>query len=141
MQEVVFRDQRRQLTGDGGKQDVAAVHGVAHSYVAEQKLVAVQDHRRRVAFKHAGEEGAAVQEVKLQPGTAGFGGEEGFAGEVEAGEGACGDGGGVRRLGRDEGAVVQHADERRRVECAVAAEEAVVGDETAEGSARRGGAG
>lgn len=140
MEEVRFTDQRFQVAGDGGQQDVAAVHGVAHSEVPYRKIAQM----RASAFAWdwgAVEEGASVQEVNRAPGTSGGGGEEGGAGEVEAGEGAGGEGGGVRRLGRDEGAVVERADERRRVVGAVATEEGVVGDETAEGGARRGGAG
>ena len=138
-------DQRFQVGRDGRQQDVAAVHGVAHGEVPDQKIVVpeVAPTKNAVFFLDwgAGDEGASVEEVNPPPGTAGGGGEEGGAGEVEAGEGAGGDGGGVRWLGLDEGAIADHADERRRVEGAVAVEEGVVGDETAEGAARRGGAG
>ena len=96
----------------------------------------------KISDQDAGHEDTSVREVNWTPGTAGGGGEEGGAREIEAREGTGSDGGGVRRLCWDEGfLVVENADERRRVEGVVAAQEGMGGDDAAEGGAGGGGEG
>ena len=133
-------DGGEEVVGNGRQQLVPPEQGVAHDELREVDAP-IAHHAHRAAL----EEDAAVADVAGVPQVPiPSGGREVVEGEAVggAGDGARGGGVGVGRLGGLEarGHGLDEAEEERRVEGAVPAEERGVGDEAAEGGARGGGA-
>jgi len=134
-------DGGEEVVGNGRQQPVPPEQGVAHDEFREVDAP-IAHHAHRAAL----EEDAAVADVAGVPQVPiPSGGREVVEGEAVggAGDGTRGGGVGVGRLGGLEarGHGLDEAEEERRVEGAVPAEEGGVGDEAAEGGARGGGAG
>lgn len=114
------------------------MHGVADGEIRDPEKIAATVTPTR---GDPGEEEAAVAAVATAPAVRnGEEGEREVCGGVGLREGSGGDGGAVGRLRGDETAS-EDAEERRRVEGVVAAEETVVCDDATEAGAGAGGAG